>query len=324
MIEPWIMYREPWLAGSAGLERWVRLAGHMATVRELQAELQRHGLATAGKKSELQARLAQQVAQQQQEEESDWEQPPPGVDGEPLRVDFRINISTVDDVRTKESDAFIKMGVVFYWTDPRLERWTAGGDHGRRLPPKLWGPTLVLGNGKDVTCEHFDFSLVKPWEGTGRLKRVINWSGTIANPMSLRNFPFDIDDVAVNFYSNSHYVTLDFEESNGLSSGRSYHLHPIRGLDPAAEEGSWLSLFWDGEMHEWLLHGISTRVVAHPPKSRGSLEQTEVFLSFHLSRKSGFFFWKALLPLYLTVLLASAMFHFPVADLEGRTNVVAT
>ena len=29
-------------------------------------------------------------------------------------------------------------------------------------------------------------------------------------------------------------------------------------------------------------------------------------------------------PLYLTVLLASAMFHFPVADLEGRTNVVAT
>ena len=30
--------------------------------------------------------------------------------------------------------------------------------------------------------------------------------------MSLRNFPFDIDDVSVAFYSNSHYVTLDWEE----------------------------------------------------------------------------------------------------------------
>ena len=83
-------------------------------------------------------------------------------------------------------------------------------------------------------------------------------------------------------------------------------------------------MFWSGEMHEWLLHGISTRVIAHPPKDRGSLEQTEVLLFFHLSRKSGFFFWKALLPLYLTVLLASAMFQFPVTDLENRTNVVAT
>lgn len=62
-----------------------------------------------------------------------------------------------------------------------------------------------------------------------------------------------------------------------------------QGLDEG--EGKWISMFWDGELNEWLLHGISTRTVTHAANP-GGLEQTEAFLSFHLSRKSGFFFWK--------------------------------
>ena len=64
---------------------------------------------------------------------------------------------------------------------------------------------------------------------------------------------------------------------------------PPQGLDEG--EGKWLGMFWDGELDEWLLHGISTKTVAHGNPDDG-LQQTEAFVSFHLSRKSGFFFWK--------------------------------
>ena len=93
----------------------------MSSVKGLRAELQHRGLDTTGKKAELQARLlaAENGAARLDDDigrgadDADWEQPPAGVDGEPLRVDFRINVSIVDDVRTKESDAFVKIGVVF-------------------------------------------------------------------------------------------------------------------------------------------------------------------------------------------------------------------
>ena len=63
------------------------------------------------------------------------------------------------------------------------------------------------------------------------------------------------------------------------------------------------SLAWSGQIGEWLLHGVSTKITESSPTASGN-ENTVVQLSFHITRMSGYYFWKALLPLYLLTALS--------------------
>ena len=44
----------------------------------------------------------------------------------PVEVKFRFNITSLADVKTKESEAFVKIQIVFFWSDRRLKFWTWG------------------------------------------------------------------------------------------------------------------------------------------------------------------------------------------------------
>jgi hypothetical protein len=248
-----------------------------------------------------------------------WAEPPPTKDGKPFPVDFRFNVTDVSEVLTKQGTVHIHIGVVFMWADPRLSNWSEANN----LPANLWGPSVVLSNAKTIEENQFDFSLVRPWEQTGRLKRVLNFIGTITNPMDLKNFPFDIDDIVIRFFSNSNFESLSGHIKGSKNSGSTYMLRPIYDAPDELHGGKWISMWFDGEISEWRLHGVSTKFQFRPSSTRG-LEQSEVFLNFHVSRKSTFFFWKALVPLYLTTLLSMAVFFFPVSDIENRTSTVAT
>ena len=48
-----------------------------------------------------------------------------------------------------------------------------------------------------------------------------------------------------------------------------------------------------GALPEWTLHGVSTKIDELKPGQSG-IESTEVYLSYHLTRKSAYYFWKAL------------------------------
>ena len=79
---------------------------------------------------------------------------PPVKDNTPIDVKFRFNVTSLADVKTKECEAFVQIQVVFFWTDYRLESWCEGEEgYSRKLPGELWGPALVLNNGKDVVPE---------------------------------------------------------------------------------------------------------------------------------------------------------------------------
>jgi hypothetical protein len=73
-----------------------------------------------------------------------WMQPPPNPDaaGEPIWVDLRLVLNKVGAVDTVAGTAFVETLAVFYWTDPRIIGWPEDTE----LPPRLWGPKLVLGN----------------------------------------------------------------------------------------------------------------------------------------------------------------------------------
>ena len=67
--------------------------------------------------------------------------PPPTADGKLLEVDFRMEVFYIGDVNTRDQNAKIKLGVVMYWTDPRMKGYTSP-----ILPGTLWGPEFFFSN----------------------------------------------------------------------------------------------------------------------------------------------------------------------------------
>ena len=138
-----------------------------------------------------------------------WMQPPPNpaTVGEPIWVDFRLKLCNFSRVDAVAGTAFVHINIVHYWTDPRLADWPAVSE----LPPRLWGPkiqdlTNAMGDMKETDVM---FSLADP--ATGRMKRTRKYSGTVDNPMDLRNFPFDMDRGQLSFITFSDWLTLDGE-----------------------------------------------------------------------------------------------------------------
>ncbi len=244
-----------------------------------------------------------------------WMQPPPASSsGEPIWVDFRFNLNKVSTVDTVAGTAFVDFAIVWYWTDPRLAGWPVDTE----LPPRLWGPKIELKNGLgDVQEEDITFALVN--SAANRLQRFRRFTGTVDNPMDLRNFPFDMDRIELQFSTYSLWSSLDNEKTGYAMKGRSYRMRPVRELG----EGDWLWLGWSGAIGEWSLHGVSTKVEEQPAWANGT-QQTNIPVSFHVTRKSSYYFWKALLPLYLLFALSMTTFQFDTDNLEARLAQVST
>lgn len=79
----------------------------------------------------------------------------------------------------------------------------------------------------------------------------------------------------------------------------------------------------DTVLNEWSLHGVSTKIdnYVDPAKYLG---MTDLHIAIHISRSAGYYFWKALLPLYLLTIVSFTTFEFEVDDLSSRNDTVST
>jgi hypothetical protein len=118
------------------------------------------------------------------------------------------------------------------------------------------------------------------------LKRIRAYTGTVDNPMELRNFPFDMDRIELEFRTFSHWCTLDGERSSMKSVNASYRLRKSENPN----DGAWLTLWWDGRIGEWDLHGISTKISRST--TIAGQQGTLTPLCLHVTRKSSYYFWK--------------------------------
>eukprot|EP01052_Picozoa_sp_SAG31_P033167 SAG31_NODE_3714_length_3957_cov_3.388025_4_plen_405_part_00 len=251
------------------------------------------------------------------QDDAEFVGPPPSEgDGSPFWVDIRLNLLKVGTIDTVSNTAFAQIAVVYYWSDPRLK----GYPEDIELPPSLWGPRLVAENYIDCSEEDLQFELVD--RTTGRLKRVRVYAGSLDNPMDLRSFPFDFDDVSVDWRTASNWSSASNEQTGSKAKGRVYRL---RRVQEGAREGTWLGLspWWDGSIAEWTLHGASTRITEKPASSTGS-EVTTLSLSFYVSRKSGYYFFKVMMPLYVLIFLTVGTFHYGTASVSDRYDSVMT
>ena len=111
-----------------------------------------------------------------------WMHPPPG--DVPFIVNVRIAVKAIKHVSTLNQNFFVRLGIVFYWTDARLVGWLDDD-----LPSKLWCPKLLCVNREDnfvvaPDCLHLLDA------ATGRLKRGYNMDGFVSNPLDyLELFP---------------------------------------------------------------------------------------------------------------------------------------
>jgi len=228
-------------------------------------------------------------------------------------VDIRFALYKVAEVDTVKSSTFVNIKLVMYWTDSRLAGWEGA------LPRKLWGPIINVENALQG-FETYQDTFALSDRAEGRLKRMVYFVGHIANAMDLQDFPFDTDEIEVEFITTSHFRSLDWEALGSLTSGKAFRLRPIC----RSGEGSWgPELKWDGAISEWELRGVSAELEAGPPSSFGTSSE-RVRLSIHVSRKYAFYFWKALLPLYMLTALNLTALAFEVDDLSDRIATTAT
>ena len=239
--------------------------------------------------------------------------PPASEAGEKgIEVNFRITVLHIGRVDTREQTAQIRMGVVLYWTDPRMVGWTSP-----ILPPTIWGPELWLKNQTDgVSVEYEQFVVTDPSQG--RMKRILNFESLIIMPMDLQNFPFDIQTLAPEWVSISHWRQLDGSRAGSLPQGQSYHLVPVW----REGEGQPVTMFFTGTITEWALHSYTIEVTSK--KHGAGFTISAISVQFTLSRDHTFYLSRIVAPLTVLTIAAHLNHGLPPEELASRLANVHT
>ena len=238
-------------------------------------------------------------------------QPPPGE--KPIRVDFRCACFSVGNVNTASLSAQIKFVVVLFWNDERFKDTTLTTND---LPGELWGPDLILENALNSCSSIYDsFALVD--SSTGRLKRTITFHGSVRNPMDLKYFPFDEDDLELKFISNCNWRVLDGSRYGNDPVEQTYTLHPVEG-------SKFFHMGCSKEISEFVIIGWSHNTVIPTEKSSHQLLPMTFTFQFHIIRHSSFYYLKIFFPLWLLVLTSGAAFTMEADDLSGRYEFLTT
>lgn len=106
----------------------------------------------------------------------------------------------------------------------------------------------------------------------GLMRRVLLYTAVVANPMCLDNFPFDVDDVQVNFQSNGTAFAPRNMESKGLAPVSVYSVEWLRrdaegrivapgtGAHPLVYRDDRLRVFWNCQLAGFILDAICTEM----------------------------------------------------------------
>ncbi|KAL9191060.1 hypothetical protein ACHAXT_000766 [Thalassiosira profunda] len=231
----------------------------------------------------------------------------------PIVVDFRCACFKLTDISTVYFTAVIKFVVVFEWNDPRLKGMPITTND---LPGDLWGPDIILENAQnDCEVMYDSFALLNA--ETGRLKRTVTFHGHVYNPMDLKQFPFDMDDLELKFISICNWRTLDESRHGNDPVNQIYVLRPMhekKGVD-------FFLLGWGGKINEFLMLGYTEKTTnTTDDPSKPIVFQFDI----HLGRKAQYYILKILLPLWLITVTSLAPYGIETDDFQGRLEVIFT
>lgn len=172
-------------------------------------------------------------------------------------------------------------------------RWNAPHLKGMRIDKsKLWTPKIDV-----INFDRLNYTHEEPWfyPTTGDCRQIIIISGTVANEMDLRPFPFDSDCIK---------VLICCEQGTGDTRVR---LH----WDYTKPEDSHLQItpnFVQGQLDEWKVHPQlnSVRRIVYIPNLTG--RQTGIEIRVPIQRRSTYFVCKIMSVMWLVTLSSFSCF----------------
>jgi hypothetical protein len=133
-----------------------------------------------------------------------WHLPPQTFLGtkEPTLVYTTITLEQLGNIDTAKCTVYVRLTMMLYWDDQRL---VEAHEPGSPLPSTIWSPAPRVKEeiqGK-FEVDVMEFTRMTEEEYCGHVHKLVRYGGMITNPMDLRNFPFDHDDIEVTFTGNA-------------------------------------------------------------------------------------------------------------------------
>jgi hypothetical protein len=148
--------------------------------------------------------------------ESFISRPPP--DSEPTRVEIGVFILSLDSVATESQNFSARVYLEARWHDPRLAH--DGNEIVKRPRAEVWNPRLQIANQQMLHPIFPDTVDILP---TGEvIYRQAVW-GSFSQPLNLREFPFDRQQLRIQIISvgsdTDEIAFIPLEETDGRKSG---------------------------------------------------------------------------------------------------------
>jgi len=234
--------------------------------------------------------------------------PPPGQ--KPIRVELQCSCLALSDINTLQSSAQVKFLITLTWIDERFI--TEDRLSNSSLPGDLWGPDIQLSNSMiGFVITYSSFALIDPT--IGKMKRTILFHGGIRNPMDLKNFPFDSDDLELAFSTYSSWRLLDCSKHGKNTTVQIYEIVP-------AHSTRFFEMDCPQDINEFHLTGWSFDMINPEISSKYGAEigPSDFLFKFHLIRRHSFYIWRIFLPVWLFVLTSIVAFALEIKDTKER------
>ncbi|EDQ84226.1 uncharacterized protein MONBRDRAFT_39352 [Monosiga brevicollis MX1] len=225
---------------------------------------------------------------------------PPKVDGKPVEVQAKVGIISFGRVDTVSQSAYVRFFFDLHWIDPSM----IGADPAN-VPPYLWRPDAYVFNATgDYNKTVHPATLLDPERGL--MLQALEFEATFDNPMDLRDFPFDSDAATI------HVIAVEEQ------SAEDYVLRPW-----SEGEANATKLFFDPEfVAEWTIRGHS--IDGYELMGGNSIPYSHMLIHLHLQRRSSFYLWKLVLPLFLSTVFCFSSFFFEPDNLSDRNATSLT
>ncbi len=222
----------------------------------------------------------------------------PDPEGTPTQVTVSINVLDIDAISGAKQTFSSNFAVAAIWKDSRL----AGGSSTRTVSlTNIWHPSIQIVNQQRVLTTFKDVARISP---DGTVKWVQRYWGQLANPLNLRDFPFDHHTFAIRLVAavgSSDAVELSFSEEDGLKSGLAETL----------------------SLPDWDI--TSSKVFSGPlALIKGAKPLPGATFEFEATRHIGYYVIKVLLPLLMIVMMSWIVFWIHPSESGSQISVSIT
>ena len=237
------------------------------------------------------------LAKAQSEQTSHFTRPVPEGGG-PTRIHVNMVMLDIDEIDSAKQSFTVNLFIVLQWQDPRLAH--PGPSAIFHNLHDIWHPNPIFVN-RQRLWHSFPNQVKVDMNGNGILMQRV-W-GQFSQPLNVRNFPFDSQELEVRIASATDSETeVEFVQSPTLSSG----------LADQFSLPDWRVLSWELKMDPYRVLGI------------GDESRASAALAIQVKRYASVYAVKVLLPLVLIVMMSWIVFWIDPQQAGTQIGVATT